>query len=222
MTIRLISFSIILCFVSCSSNNVDTNKEVSQNRKTDTSQVNTAQGQMKNRDVWQHPEYIINLLGDLSQKTVVDLGAGSGYFSFRLLKTAKKLVAVDIDQRFINFMNQKIIDMEPNLKSKFEARLGLPNDPKLNLHEADVILIVNTYIYIKNRKDYFTKLRNTMNLGGKLVIVDFKNVDMAIGPPTSIKLSGNQVVQELIAAGYKNIKLDNNSLEFQYIVTAEN
>ena len=119
-------------------------------------------------------------------------------------------------------MNQKIIDMEPNLKSKFEARLGLPNDPKLNLHEADVILIVNTYIYIKNRKDYFTKLRNTMNLGGKLVIVDFKNVDMAIGPPTSIKLSGNQVVQELIAAGYKNIKLDNNALEFQYIVTAEN
>lgn len=222
MTIRLLLVSLILCFVACKSNNADTSIDASQNPKLDTTQVVKEQEQIKNRDVWQHPEYIINLLGDLSQKTVVDLGAGSGYFSFRLLNTAKKLVAVDIDQRFINFMNQKVLELEPNLKSKFEARLGLPDDPKLNQHEADIILIVNTYIYIKNRKDYFTKLKNAMNLGGKLVIVDFKNVDMSIGPPTTIKLSGNQVVQELIAAGYKNIKLDNNALEFQYIVTAEN
>ena len=132
------------------------------------------------------------------------------------------MVAVDIDQRFVTFMNKKVTDIEPNLKSKFEARLGLADDPKLNQQEADIILIVNTYIYIKNRKDYFTKLRNAMKSGGKLVIVDFKNVELPIGPPTTIKLSGNQVLQELTAAGYKNIKLDNNALEFQYIVTAEN
>jgi len=39
------------------------------------------------RDVWQRPNLIIGLLsdGDLSDKTVADIGAGTGFFSKRLV-----------------------------------------------------------------------------------------------------------------------------------------
>lgn len=176
----------------------------------------------KNRDVWQHPEYIINLLGDLSDKTIADLGAGSGYFSFKLLSKAQKVIALDIDQRFIRYMNQKISDYPENLRTRFEARLADNEDPKLSENEVQAILVVNTYIYINDRVKYFSKLRKSISDHGKLVIVDFKNIDLPVGPPKSIKLSGNQIVQELKEAGYKNITLDNNTLEYQYIISAEN
>ena len=38
----------------------------------------------RDRLVWQKPEMVIKRLGDLSLKTVADLGAGTGFFAFRL------------------------------------------------------------------------------------------------------------------------------------------
>ena len=49
------------------------------------------------RDDWQKPDEVIAFLGDLEDKTVVDLGSGSGYFTFRLLATGASVIAADID-----------------------------------------------------------------------------------------------------------------------------
>src|SRR5690606_26217477 len=49
------------------------------------------------RTVWQKPASVISKLGDLSDKVVADIGAGTGYFSFRLAFHAHKVIAVDID-----------------------------------------------------------------------------------------------------------------------------
>jgi ubiquinone/menaquinone biosynthesis C-methylase UbiE len=176
----------------------------------------------KDRDVWQHPEYVIKLLGDISDQTVADLGAGTGYFSFKLLPKAKKVIAVDIDDRFIKLMDQKVKTFPEEQKHKFEARLALPEDPKLSENEIQTALVVNTYIYIQNRTEYFKKLKRNLSNNGKLVIIDFKNIDLPVGPPKTIKLSGNQIMEELKQAGYSNITLDNNLLDYQYVVVAEN
>ena len=176
----------------------------------------------KDRDVWQHPEYVIKLLGDISDQTVADLGAGTGYFSFKLLPKAKKVIAIDIDQRFIKLMDQKVKSFPEDQKRKFEARLALPEDPKLSENEIQTALVVNTYIYIQNRTEYFKKLKSSLSNNGKLVIIDFKNIDLPVGPPKTIKLSGNQIMEELKQAGYTNITLDNNMLDYQYVVVAEN
>ncbi len=176
----------------------------------------------KDRDVWQHPEYVINLLGDITDQTVADIGAGTGYFSFKLLPKAKKLIAIDIDERFIKLMNQKLKAFPEDQKLKFEARLALPEDPKLGENEIQTALVVNTYIYIPNRPQYFKNLKKSLSNKGRLVIIDFKNTELPVGPPTSIKLSGEQIIEELKQAGYSNITLDNNLLDYQYVVVAEN
>ncbi|HMG14102.1 MAG TPA: class I SAM-dependent methyltransferase [Saprospiraceae bacterium] len=176
----------------------------------------------KDRDVWQHPEYVIKLLGDISDQTVADIGAGTGYFSFKILPKAKKLIAIDIDDRFIKLMDQKIKSFPQDQKTKFEARLASPEDPKLSENEIQTALVVNTYIYIQNRPQYFKNLKKNLSNKGRLVIIDFKNIDLPVGPPVSIKLSGNQIIEELKQAGYSNISLDNNLLDYQYVVVAEN
>mgnify|MGYP003513888378 CR=1 FL=1 len=52
---------------------------------------------MHDRTVWQKPYEVIHRLGPLEYLTVADIGAGSGYFSFRFIHEAARVIAIDID-----------------------------------------------------------------------------------------------------------------------------
>ncbi|MBK9018235.1 MAG: class I SAM-dependent methyltransferase [Saprospiraceae bacterium] len=175
------------------------------------------------RDVWQKPEVVIGKMGDLSNKTVADIGAGSGFFSRRLAQQAKRVIAVELDPRFIQFMDSiKLVELKPEYQKRFETRLGLPNDPRLKPGEADIVLVVNTYIYIQNRVEYLKNLLNVLPEGGKIIVVDFKKKRMPIKyPKADVRLELYEVENELEAAGFSNFRSDDCSLDYQYIVMAE-
>jgi SAM-dependent methyltransferase len=175
------------------------------------------------RDVWQKPEVVIAKMGDLSTKTVADIGAGSGFFSRRLAQQAKHVIAVELDPRFVHFMDSiKRVELRPEHQDRFETRLGLPDDPRLKPGEADIVLVVNTYIYIQNRVDYLKNLLNVLPKGGKIIVVDFKKKKMPIKYPTAdVRLELYEVENELEAAGFSNFQSDDCSLDYQYIVMAE-
>ena len=46
----------------------------------------------QDRTIWQKPYDIISLLGPLEDKVIADIGAGSGYFSFRFIHRLHSLV----------------------------------------------------------------------------------------------------------------------------------
>ena len=174
------------------------------------------------RVVWQKPEMVINKMGDLSKKTVADLGAGSGFFARRLAQHAKKVIALDLRPDLISFMDSVKMELKPEFRNRLETRLVTPTDSKLKPGEADLILIVNTYIYIKNRKTYLRHLLDVLPDGGQVLIVDFKKKRMPIKvPPTSIRLELFEVENELAEAGFSHIVSDDQSLDYQYIVIAE-
>jgi SAM-dependent methyltransferase len=163
---------------------------------------------------------VIGQLGDLSDKIVADLGAGSGYFAFRIVKKAKKLIAIDIDPSMIELLEDERSYYSDDIKSRFESRLATPDDPKLKESEVDVVLLVNTYPYIQDRINYFSRLRNSLKPGGLVMIVDFKKRNLPIGPDKEFKVALTAVEEELTQAGYKRIVSDDFSLAYQYIVKA--
>ena len=59
------------------------------------------------------------------------------------------------------------MELKPEYQARFETRLGQPNDPKLKPGEVDIVLVVNTYIYIQNRIEYLKNLLNVLPKGGK-------------------------------------------------------
>lgn len=176
----------------------------------------------RDRLVWQKPDMVIKRLGDLSLKTVADLGAGTGFFAFRLVPIAKKTIALDIDPRFITFMDSAKNEMNSELRARFEARLVDVDNAKLKKGEVDAVIIVNTYMYISDRVAYMQKLRQGVSKGGMVLIVDYKEKNIPVGPPTSSKVALSTVEKELKQAGFKNIKSDDTSLDYQYIITATN
>ncbi|TXB62486.1 class I SAM-dependent methyltransferase [Phaeodactylibacter luteus] len=173
-----------------------------------------------NRVAWQKPEMIINLLGDLNQKVVADIGAGTGFFAKRLTQDADKVIAIDIDQRFLNYIDSvKVLEMTEERAAKLETRLAKPSHPNLQPEEADVILIVNTFMYIRDKEGYLNTLRACLRPGGRLIIVDFKRKRTQIGPPSAIRLPLYQLEEMLYEAGYSNITTNDTALDYQYIIS---
>lgn len=173
------------------------------------------------RENWQKPQMVISRLGDLSDKVVADIGAGTGYFTMPLARKARKVIAIDIEQTFLDYINRRLSHSSDRNNLNVETRLVKPEDPMLEPGEADLVLIVNTYGYISQRVDYFSKVRRGLKPAGKLVVIDFKKEPLPVGPPTETKLSSSQVSAELDSAGFRTVTVDFNSLEYQYTLTAE-
>ena len=163
---------------------------------------------------------VITRLGDLSDKVVADIGAGTGYFTMRLARKARKVIAVDIEQQFLDYINRRLERTPSSENLQVETRLTQPDDPSLNGGEADLVLLVNTYSFISDRVDYFSKVFSGLAEDGRLVVVDFRKEPLPVGPPTEDKLHWDQVFLELDSAGFKNLEVDTTGLDFQYTVTA--
>ena len=177
----------------------------------------------KERDATQRPYEVIELFGDLSGKKILDIGAGSGYFSFKLAKKGAIVIAGDVDDEFQNYIKNKIED-SLDYSGKIELRKLEYNDPMLSENEVDGAIVVNTYHHIDDRVSYFKKVKNGLKADGSLMIVDFKKENFkekVQGPPYELRLSSKAIVEELKKAGYKEINVNNELLPYQYIIIAK-
>ena len=119
----------------------------------------------------------------------------------------------------LGYLVEKLLPEE--IQQRFETRQVESNDPKLAPGEADVVLIVNTASYFKDRVDYLKRLRKGISPGGKIVIIDFKKRNTPVGPEVSERVSLGEMEKNLKAAGYKHVSADDRTLEYQYIVVAK-
>lgn len=174
----------------------------------------------KNRDKWQKPYKVIEILGDIDGKTIMDIGAGTGYFSFKLAGKGANVIAADVNQEYIDTLNSR--KQKLNISDEvFETRKLPFNSPALKEKEVDQILIVDTYHHIQDRISYFKKAIIGIKDGGKLVVVDYKkNRSITDGPSYDMRLSELKVIEELKEAGFNDFRIITSLLPKQYIIEA--
>lgn len=170
------------------------------------------------REAWQKPAQIVAALGDITGKTVVDLGAGTGYFLpylSRAVGDKGKVLAVDIEADMVRHMKERAV--REGLKN-VEARQSTADDPALEPSSADRVLIVDVWHHVPQRPAFAKKLAAALRPLGALFIVDFK-LDSPRGPPRKHKLGPEQIMADLKAAGLF-AELAKVDLPDQYVVTA--
>jgi ubiquinone/menaquinone biosynthesis C-methylase UbiE len=165
------------------------------------------------RDEWQKPHDVVMALDLKSTETIADIGAGTGYFARRFALHAGKVYAVDIDAKLLDIVRK---DAPANL----EAVLASPDDPRLPERSIDTIFFCDVLHHIENRPAYYARLAKALKPDGHIVVVDFFKKELPVGPPPSMKLSDDEVVAELKAAGFTLTKrLD--ILPYQYYLFFE-
>lgn len=174
------------------------------------------------RESWQNPNFILYLLGPLKNKTVADIGAGTGYFSFRMAPIAKKVIAIDVEKRFLDYIEDRKQELANGaIAKKIETKLASSDDPGLTPGQVDVVLMVNTLSFIKNHLNYLQTLHGELKPNTKIVIVDYKQGVMPIGQVNKTKINANELIDELGKARFVITKTDTVSLQYQYVIVAK-
>jgi len=172
-----------------------------------------------NRVVWQKPNLLVERMGDLTGKTVVEIGSGTGFFTRRLAQRADKVIALDIDPSMLLLLDSlNSAELDSAAYGRIDPRLVPADDPNLGDLEADAALVVNTFMYIPKRSSYLKKLGDGLKSGSMVLIVDFKKKSTPVGPPVASRLSAFEIEEALKAAGFNQVLTDDTTLDYQYIV----
>jgi SAM-dependent methyltransferase len=173
------------------------------------------------RELWQNPDLVVEKMGSLEGKVVADIGVGTGYFTFKVANEAEKVIAIDIENKFLEYIEDRKFELgQASVVSKIETRLCKSDDPLLRPEEADLAMIIDTYHFIEERESYMDKVHRGLSLEGRVLLVDYKDGDMPVGPPEDMKVPLSTALSELRGAGFNIMEVDTISLQFQYIIMA--
>jgi SAM-dependent methyltransferase len=151
------------------------------------------------RAAWQKPDEVIAALDLRGTETVMDLGAGSGYFAFRLAKALPRgrVIAADIEPEMIRHIHHKV--MTENVRN-IEAKLIEPADPTPP-DGVDLVFVCDVLHHVTDRPTWLAKITHAMQSGAELVLIEFKEGDLLEGPPESVKIPRDDLVALVTQAG---------------------
>jgi ubiquinone/menaquinone biosynthesis C-methylase UbiE len=170
------------------------------------------------RDNWQKPEMVLGLIGPLAGKRVIDIGAGSGYFSKYFLNSGAEVVAADVDDKFLEHLKKSF---PPEKFPDVTFKKIFFDDPKMGKDSYDYAFTSNTYHHIDHRDEYLKKVYEGLKVGGEFVVLDFKpgvKSSFRPGPPDKMRVPITTVIKEMLEAGFDHLRIYDRNLEHQYLV----
>jgi ubiquinone/menaquinone biosynthesis C-methylase UbiE len=153
------------------------------------------------RAQWQRPDAVVAALGLAGNETIADVGAGSGYFSFRLAAALPQgtVVATDVEPEMVRHIHHRV--MSEGVRN-LRVELGKPDDPGVP-HTADWVLLCDVLHHIADRAAWLGKLANEMKPGARLALIEFKEGPLPEGPPAATKIPKAELVSLVTRAGLR-------------------
>jgi predicted methyltransferase len=156
------------------------------------------------REEEEQPQRVIDALDIREGQTVADLGAGSGYFSFRMapkVGNAGKVLAVDIQEEMLNVVRQRA--RREGIKNVLAIRSS-ESDAKLPPDSVDLLLMVDVYHELEYPYEVMRSVVKALKPGGRVALVEYRKEDPRIMIKEVHKMSEQQVIKEMAAVGLKH------------------
>ena len=173
----------------------------------------------KEREEEEAPTKLLKALKLEDGLVVADIGAGSGYYTFRMapLVGAKgKILAVDIQQEMLDIIKQRA---KKDKIANVEPVLGEEADPKLPAGSVDLILMVDVYHEFAKPYEMTKKMVEALKPGGRLVFVEFRKEDEKVPIKTVHKMTERQVIKEMDEFKEMKHAQTNGDLPWQHVIT---
>ncbi|MGK7886153.1 MAG: class I SAM-dependent methyltransferase [Crocosphaera sp.] len=152
------------------------------------------------REQQEKPSQVIKSLNLKPTETIADIGAGSGYFSFRIAQLVPdgKVFAVDIQPEMLD-----IIDFlkEENKVNNIETILGTIKNTNLPKNYVDTVLMVDAYHEFEYPQEMMENIVSSLKLGGQVVLAEYRRENPLIPIKNLHKMTQKQVKKEMNKVG---------------------
>lgn len=170
------------------------------------------------REKEEEPKKLIEALDVKPGITIADVGAGSGFHTFRLAPLVGdkgKVLAVDIQQEMLDLMTARA---KKEKVTNVETVKGTEADPKLPAGAVDLILMVDVYHEFEYPFEMTEKLVAALKPGGRMAFVEFRAEDPKVPIKPVHKMSERQVIKEMAAFPALEHTRTVKTLPWQHIV----
>ncbi len=165
------------------------------------------------------PDRVIAALQLDSASIVADIGAGTGFFTFRLARRVPegKVYAVDIQPEMLQILRTRTDSLG---FTNVETVLGSEQDPALPAEGVDMALIVDAYHEFSFPREMVQQIARALVPGGRLVLVEYRGEDETIGIKPLHRMTEAQVRHEMEAVGLR-FRENLNVLPQQHLLVFE-
>jgi ubiquinone/menaquinone biosynthesis C-methylase UbiE len=157
---------------------------------------------------------------DLPPHTIIaDIGAGSGYYTFRISeKTPQgKVIAVDIQQEMLDFLHKRAAELEV---TNVVPHLGSVDDLRLPPASLDAALMVDAYHEFSHPAEMLASLHQALKPGGIIFLLEFRGEDPRVPIKPLHKMTEEQARKELEHAGFRFVS-NRRHLPWQHFMVFE-
>jgi ubiquinone/menaquinone biosynthesis C-methylase UbiE len=164
------------------------------------------------------PEKVLEHIGLTQGLTIADLGCGGGY----LTMTAAKMVgengrvyAVDIQKQLLeNIKGRAKLDGFSNI-STIWADLEIVGSTKIPDRECDIAMMANILFQTPQPALVMEEAKRVAKDDGKIVVIDWKAVDIPLGPQVGKRIEKATVLDLAAKQGFKLVE-EFDASQFNY------
>jgi SAM-dependent methyltransferase len=170
------------------------------------------------RERQERTEVLVTELGLQETDIVADIGAGTGYFVFRIspLVPAGKVLAVDIQQEMLDIITAR----RGSAVSNVEPVLGSVTDINLPADSVDLILLVDAYHEFSHPREMGKSMFRALKPGGRLALVEYRGEDRSVPIKPLHKMTEAQSIREMSELGLRWLET-RGSLPQQHLMLFE-
>ena len=133
---------------------------------------------------------------------VADIGAGTGYYSFKIAtKVPKgKVYAVDLQDDLLNFLAQKKAAVRDSVITVIK---GTERSPNLPANSIDLAIMVDVYHELEYPHEMLQSIKTALKKDGKILLIEYRGEDPTIPIKALHKTTVEQLKKELGANGFE-------------------
>jgi len=148
------------------------------------------------REQEERPDLLLQSLPLHAGQAAADIGAGTGYLSWRMAKMVGdkgRVYCVDIQQEMLDLLAKKMAEQHT---TNFQSILGTVTDARLPANSVDVVLMVDVYHEFDHPYEMMQSIVRALKPGGRIVWVEYRAEDPAVPIKPLHKMSEAQVRKE--------------------------